>query len=437
MNVAALRARSLALLAGLALGACGGGSDGPAPITGDCAIPQQNQAVYDTMQQYYLWYEELPELDPRGFASPQALLDALVLKPLDRFSYLTTQAAEDALFGAGQFVGLGFRSAIRNDELRIADVFEDGPADGAGLVRGSTILAIDGVPAADLLATPGGLTAALGPAELGYEVTLQFRNPDGAEFNVAVAKDVVTIPPVSAVRIFAVNGRPTAYLLFRNFVSPSIPALDRAFAELRAAGVTQLIVDLRYNGGGLVSVLEHFANLLGSRIAPGAVFAAYEHNDKNSERDRQFLFASEPLEAALQLERLVLITTPATASASEMLVNGMPPYVTTATVGRETFGKPVGQFGFRFCEQVLRPVSFRTVNSLGQGDYFDGIPADCPAGDTLDVAFGQPGEASFDTAVSWLEQGFCPQPVETLAPLRVLTDEPAPERPRWQPNDAH
>jgi 3-methyladenine DNA glycosylase/8-oxoguanine DNA glycosylase len=74
VNVAALRARSLALLAGLALGACGGGSDGPAPITGDCSIPQQNQAVYDTMQQYYLWYEELPQLDPRGFASPEALL---------------------------------------------------------------------------------------------------------------------------------------------------------------------------------------------------------------------------------------------------------------------------------------------------------------------------------------------------------------------------
>jgi carboxyl-terminal processing protease len=438
VNVAALRARALALLAGLALGACGGGdSDGPAPITGDCGIPQQNQAVYDTLQQYYLWYEALPELDPRGFDSPEALLDALVLKPLDRFSYITTQAAEDALFGASQFVGLGFRSAIRNDELRVADVFEAGPADGAGLVRGSTLLAVDGVPVAELLATPGGFTAALGPAEVGYEVTLQFRNPDGQEFTVAVAKDVVTIPPVSAVRIFVVNGRPTAYLLFRNFVEPSIPALDSAFAELRAAGVTQLIVDLRYNGGGLVSVLEHFANLLGSRIAPGAVFAAYEHNDKNSERDRQFLFASEPPEAALQLERLVLITTPATASASEMLVNGMPPYVTTATVGQETFGKPVGQFGFRFCEKVLRPVSFRTVNGLGQGDYFDGIPADCPAGDTLDVAFGQPGEASFDTAVSWLEQGFCPQPVETLAPLRMLTDAPAPERPRWQPNDAH
>jgi len=437
VKAAARGARALVLLAALALGACGGGSDGSAPITGSCAIPQQNQAVYDTLQQYYLWYEELPQLDPQGFASPEALLDALLFKPLDRFSYITTQAEEEALFGSSQFIGLGFRSAIANGVLRTSDVFEGGPADGAGLVRGSTILAVDGVPTAELLATPGGFTAALGPAEIGYEVTLHFRNPGGAEFIETIAKAVVTIPPVSAVRIFEVNGQATGYLVFRNFVVPGIPALDSAFEQLRAAGVTQLIVDLRYNGGGLVSVLEHFANLLGSRIAPGALFAAYQHNDKNSGRDRQFLFSAEPRESALDLARLVFITTPATASASEMLVNGMPPYVITATVGRETFGKPVGQLGFLFCEKVLRPVSFRTVNGLGQGDYFDGIPADCPAGDTLDVAFGQPGEASFDTAVSWLEQGFCPQPVETLAPLRMLTDEPAPERPRWQPNDAH
>jgi carboxyl-terminal processing protease len=438
MNQVARRVRYLTLLAAVALAACGGGSDGLAPITRDCSIPRQNQAVYQTMQQHYLWNEELPVLDPRDFPSPEALLDALRFTPLDRFSYLTTQAEEDALFGAGQFVGLGFRSTLGGGAVRASDVFEGAPAAAAGLMRGSSILAVDGVPIAEVLAASGDdISAALGPAEIGYEVTLHFRNPDGLEFIETIAKDVVTIPPVTAARIFEVNGQPTGYLVFRNFVEPGIVALEVAFAELRAAGVTQLILDLRYNNGGLLSVMEHFANLLGGRIAPGAVFAAYLHNDNNAARDRQFLLASQPPASALDLELLVLITTPATASAAEMLVNGISPYVTTATVGRETFGKPVGQAGFLFCEKVLRPVSFRVVNGLGQGDFFDGIPADCPADDTLEVALGHEGEASFDTAKFWLQHGFCPQLAEPVAPLRLPAVEPEHERPRWRPNDAH
>jgi carboxyl-terminal processing protease len=440
VSVSAGWPRILALLvaftATLVLGACGGGSGSriPRPAADVCSIPQQNLTIYQLMQQYYLWYEELPELDPRAFPSPEALLDELRFAPLDRFSYLTTRAEEEALFGESQFVGLGFRTWLADGGVRVSDVFEGGPADEAGLVRGSTILAVDGVPIAIVLEQPGGFSAALGPAEVGYEVSLHFRNPDQQEYIETLAKTVVTIPPVTALHVFEVNGMPTGYLVLRNFVQPGIPALNEAFQQLRAAGVTQLIVDLRYNGGGLLAVLEHLADLLGSRIAPGAPFAAVLHNDKNTERDYTSLFRSTPLASALDLERLVLISTHATASASEMLINGMSPYVASVTVGSATYGKPVGQLGFLFCERILRPVSFRTVNSLGAGDYFDGIPADCPAGDTLDVPFGHEGEASYDAAVFWLEHGFCPVP-ETFEPLHVPL--PPEERPLWQPNDAH
>jgi carboxyl-terminal processing protease len=84
--------------------------------------------------------------------------------------------------------------------------------------------------------------------------------------------------------------------VFRNFVLPGMAALDEAFAEFARPACTQLIVDLRYNGGGLVSVLEHFASLLGSRIAPGQVFASYRYNDKNSARNETFCFADPPPE---------------------------------------------------------------------------------------------------------------------------------------------
>lgn len=418
----------------LALTACGGGGGGN--NVDECSIAAQNQAVYATMQQWYFWYQELPELDPDSFASPEALLESLRFAPLDRFSYLTTQAEEEALFGASQFVGFGFRSIAADGAQIASDVFEGGPADAAGLVRGSRILAVDGVPIGTVLATPGGFAGALGPAEVGHEVTLEFRNPDGAEFTETLSKEVVTIPPVTAVGILDIGGDMTGYLVFRNFVEPGVAALDAAFAEFRAAGVTRLIVDLRYNGGGLISVLEHFANLLGSRIAPGMPFVSYQFNDKSSHLNDTFLIRSAPLPDALQLERLVMITSGGTASAAEMLVNGMPPYVTAVTVGSKTFGKPVGQFGFQFCEKVLRPVTFRTINALGVTDFFDGLPADCAAGDTLDVPFGTAGEASFDAAVFWLRHGFCPTTAQQqLAQPQSVPDE-AQERLLWRVNDA-
>jgi carboxyl-terminal processing protease len=439
MTLSRFASRVSAVSFGLVLSACGD-SGSVRDIATDCSIPAQNQAVYNTMQQWYLWYEKLPVLNPAGFASPQALLDALiapVMDPVDRFSYLTTQAEEEALFGASQFIGFGFRQQTGEDSVTVLDVFEDGPADQGGLDRGSSILAIDGVPIADILASEEGLGGALGPAEIGYELEMTFRNRAGDEITATLVKDTVTIPPVTATQVFDLDGVTTGYLVFRNFVDPGIPALNTAFTEFSNAGVTQLIVDLRYNGGGLLRVVEHFANLLASRDHPGLPFSSYWYNDKNSGRNETFNFTVNPAEIALSLDKLVFITTPGTASASEMLVNGLPPYIETITVGSETFGKPVGQLGFLFCEQVLRPVSFEVVNALGEGGYFDGIAPDCAAADNVALPFGAAGEDSFDTAVHWLSTGTCPLVSATEAEaFERLQAEPAP-RPRYRPNDAY
>ncbi|MGD9387819.1 MAG: PDZ domain-containing protein, partial [Gammaproteobacteria bacterium] len=245
------------MLASATLVACGGSSgSGSGTVTAppdDCSVAAQNETIYEIMQQYYLWYEELPDVDPTSFDSQQALLDALRSLPQDRFSYLTTVAEEEALFGSSQFVGVGFRSRVDaelNEQL-VLDVFEGGPADQVGLTRGSRILAVDGVPIADILAA-GSFSAALGPSEVGFSFELTFAQPDGTVFTETLVKDVVTIPPVTATRVFDVGGATTGYMVFRNFVTPGVDALDATFDDFQAAGVTQLIVDLRYNGGGLV-----------------------------------------------------------------------------------------------------------------------------------------------------------------------------------------
>ncbi len=394
-----------------------------------CAIPLQNQFVYQTMQDIYLWYQEIPDLNPSGFLSPEALLEAIRFAPLDRFSYIDLAADDQAFLEAGQFVGFGFRSRTEETEVVILDVFEGGPADAAGMVRGSRILEVDGVPIADVLAA-GSFSESLGPAEEGFEVSFRFGNPDGSVVTDTLAKEVVSIPPVTATRIFEVNGAPTGYLVFRNFVDTGVPQLTEAFADFRAAGVRQVIVDLRYNTGGLVRVLEHFGDLLGGRIADNQVLLTYQFNDKNTAMN-QSLFIEQRAES-MDLQRVVFITTPSSASASEMLINGLDPFVTDlVTVGDVTFGKPVGQLGYVFCDKILRPASFKTVNALGLGEFFDGIPVDCPAGDDPAFGFGETGEPSFDAAVQYLEFGVCP----AAAAVPDGLQKPAAPRPAYHLRD--
>ena len=123
----------------------------------------------------------------------------------------------------------------------------------------------------------------------------------------------------------------------------------------------------------------------------------FTHNDKQSSRNTAYRLEAKP--QALGVTRLVVITTRGSASASEAIVNGLRPYMDVKVVGDTTFGKPVGQYGFDFCEKVLYPVSFLVTNARGEADYFNGIPADCAAPDDVDHALASPQEASLAEAL--------------------------------------
>jgi hypothetical protein len=111
---------------------------------------------------------------------------------------------------------------------------------------------------------------------------------------------------------------------------------------------------------------------------------------------------------SVSLSRLVVIASGRTASASELVINGMDPHVEVTIVGANTFGKPVGQVGLDFCEQILRPTAFQTTNANDFGDYFDGLPVDCAAADDLDVAVGADTDPNMVAALGFLDTGACP-----------------------------
>lgn len=402
---AVLPAFALAL-AGCSSGGGGGGAAAPAaaPPPDDCSATAQKQFVDDVMRDIYLWQSELPAVDLADFDSPEALLEALLFTPLDRFSDIRDEQTETAFFSDSQFIGIGLGTRIVGDELFVTQAFADGPAAAAGLDRGYRLLRINGAAVATLL-DGGGLDGAFGPDEIGVEVVLEYADLAGAVATAQLFKRLVTIETVSAVAVLDAGGVPTGYVAFRNFVQPSFAALEGAFADLRAAGVQDLVLDLRYNGGGLVSVADFLANLLGGEVTAGDVFSRRVHNENNTALDTTTLFADEA--EALDLRRVVIITTGATASASELVINGLVPFVDVTLVGEPSFGKPVGAYGYGFCSKILRPTSFASENALGEGDYFDGFAVDCQAVDDLGHALGDPLEASLAEALHYLANGSC------------------------------
>ncbi len=225
---------------------------------------------------------------------------------------------------------------------------------------------------------------------------------------------------VSLTQIVEVDGRKVGYLFFRNFVRPSEAALNEAFTALKAAGATELVLDLRYNGGGLVDVAVQLASLIGGARTSSQVMINWAFNDRiaaSSNRVTRFL---ETPPQTLNLQRLVVITTRASASASELIINSLRPYLPVTVVGDTTYGKPVGQYSFTFCEKVLVPVVFSLKNVNNEGDFFTGIPADCAAGDDLAHQLGDPAEASYAEALTVIRTGACSARAEGAAAAQRL-----------------
>jgi carboxyl-terminal processing protease len=392
-----------------------------------CTVARQNLYVRDVMQQYYFWYQALPDPDPTRFASPEAYLDRIRYRPLDEsFSYISAKAADEAYYGDSQYVGFGFSTttALSADsaavQMRVTQVYPESPAAEIGLARGDVIEAVQGRSVTEWWRA-GQLGTMFGPSDPGVQRAVVFSRAGGERVTASMSKRLVTIPTVSLVDIYEVDGRRVGYVFFRNFVQPSVAALDAAFEQLRAAQVQELVLDLRYNGGGLVSVAQHLASLIGGTRTSDQLFTEFFHNDKNAFRNRVLRF--EEKAHWLTLDRVVVIATGSSASASELVVNALRPFMPVVLVGDTTYGKPVGQYSFDFCDKVLHPVAFTLRNADGYGDFFGGFPPDCAEGDDLDRQLGDPEEASLAEALHVIRTGTCRRPpAEAAARARAVRD---------------
>ena len=390
-----------------------------------CTTTSQNLWVRDQLNTYYYWYQNLtPNVNPANFTSPEAYLEAVRYRPIDNYySFITTAAASDAFYSDSQVIKYGFTQMVGANDILVLQVWPDSPAGDAGLARGDRITRVNGTPVATHVAS-GTLSAAFGPDTVGQTVSIEFDKPTGEHKTAQMVKRVVTIPTVSLTRVYEYAGRRVGYIFFSNFVQPSTAALTDAFAALKTAGANELVLDLRYNGGGLVDVAQHLASLIGGTRTNGQPAFNYVHNDKVGPVLNKTTRFSLP-DNALTLDRLFVIATHSTASASELVPNALRAFIPVIFIGDTTYGKPVGQYGMRFCDKILYPVAFSIKNANLEGDYFDGIPPDCPALDDATHQLGDPEEASFAEALTYIRTGACtPRTASESRALRLSPSMP-------------
>ncbi len=435
----------ICLLAFAGLTACGGGGGGvagPQPGSTACSVDGQKQFVLDNLYAWYLWNDLLPAgINIADFASAEELVFEVTRQfgpqdasgnPIDLFSSVGSLVADQEFFGEGKFEGFGFSWRFADQaqtDFRITRTFAGSPADVGGLDRGQQVLSLNTRTVADIAAAEGVSAFFAANETVNFEVQPLV----GAIFTSSITKAIVTIDPIPQWRIIDKgNGRNVGYLELSTFISTANAELDTVFAAFVAAGVTEVILDLRYNGGGLVNTSELLGDYFGGFVAQNLVFSSTEFNaDRAAVNNSTRLLAR--LGNSLNLSQLVVIATRGTASASELVTNGMIPHVDVAIVGDRTFGKPVGQIGLDFCDKILRPTSFKLANALGDGDYFDGLPVDCPATDDLSFAIGADLDPNMIAAMSYLDTSTCPV-ASTVPGNQLKSAEPSralePERHR-------
>jgi carboxyl-terminal processing protease len=420
------------------LQACGGGGGGgnSGPVSGSaggsgspqsCSIADQRQQVTAFMQDEYYWYSQMPAANTSA-TTMDAFFQSMLFRPTDRFSFTETTQAFQQLFEEGTFTGYGYTITLSdpaNLVLRVRIVEPQGPAAAAGLKRGDTIISIDGFTVAQILAGAGGG----GVATEGVARTMVVRDNSGTTKTIQMTSATFPLTPVHDVLVLdgTRNGQPVkvGYLGYTQFVTYSENDLIGAVRSFAAQGASELVLDMRYNGGGDIDTSRNLASLIGGARLAGKVFAALRYNDKNTAKNQDFDFVT-PAASMTTLPRIVVIASGNTASASELVINGLKPFMDVVLVGSTTYGKPYGFEPFSYCGTTYNAVNFEVFNSAGVGGYTSGFTPTCPANDDLDHQLGDPNEAELKTALGYIATGACPQSAQSAllvsTPPGVLGD---------------
>lgn len=378
-------------------------------------------SVYYYTYYFYLWQDQLPGSFPtHNYRTADELLNALKGyaknpkgQPIDRYSFLDREGTINQEIQQGYTGSFGFDIRYYTEEALYVKLVDEGsPAYQAGLRRGWQLTEVNGRRDLSLAAMELDdfeyLFRALFDAPT---IQLKAKNPAGQEQSFTLQKAIYNIRPVLAHRIFDVGGQKVGYFAFNMFVTNQLirAQLDDIMNQFSAAGVKKLIIDLRYNGGGDVATANYISNMVAPASANNKLMNQYVINNILwSEGWGHFIFYPSYFNKTntLDPDRIYFLVTNGTASASELLINNLTPYMDIKLVGDgNTYGKPVGYFGWDIMGVDLYAVSFQTLNANDFGDFFEGMPVDQFARDGLTRDFGDPLEEMTAQALYHVQHG--------------------------------
>ena len=367
-----------------------------------------NTFIYLAMDSYYLWQAQMPtNIDLRYEKEPKVYFDKLLYKPEDRWSIITDDYDAVSAGREGVETTFGYDLAYGafpdNSYFAIVRfVFPDSPAAQAGLMRGSLITAVNGESITDenyqqlYYSARNELTLGRLEDNVIYDngtITIEARN--------------MSLSPIIEEKILEIDNQKIGYLHYSNFFSGSEPALDALFGRFKAAGVHHLVLDLRYNGGGALNTAVHLGSLIapervlnGNTILATCQWNAYyqDYWAKNNPDQLRVLFETkEKAVNNLNLDKVYILTGSGSASASELVMTGLAPYMDVVKIGNTTHGKYTASFLFQVEEYVsgawspirgaenwgIQPIAFRYANALGVTDFKDGFVPDYAVQDAL------------------------------------------------------
>ncbi|HEU4553826.1 MAG TPA: S41 family peptidase [Chitinophaga sp.] len=430
-------------------------------------IATVNDSMYFIFKDEYLWNDVIPDsatFKPNSYSSLKDMFNALIAfkknaagKNMDRYGFLDDGAVAGEINEgiAGDFgMDLGYNDV---NDLRVLYVYEGSPAYNQGIRRTWQITAVNGN--SDITYNEANVERISNAIYYSSSVTLTLKKPDGTSVTVTLNTANYNINPVLYSSVLNVGGKHVGYLVFNQFISldKTQTQLDAAFDKFVAGNVTDLVIDLRYNGGGSVETAEYLANLIApASVGTSLMYKEYYNTNLTNHQYSNYLktkkvpgasyswgdvfddWVSNPSfyfekKKTLDVSNVVFIGTGSTASASELVMNVLKPYMTVKLVGDTTYGKPVGFVGITIGGKDMYAVSIWSKNAQNQGDYFDGF---FPDGGTatyedFSIDWGSTSELLLRKALITLgvpesELGRVKQSTESLRTLRENAVIPNP-----------
>jgi carboxyl-terminal processing protease len=383
----------------------------PTPTTGSTSASALKDTAIADARDIYLWYNQIPStFNAQTYSDPNTIMEAVrqysnepgFSAPVDKWSFGMKQTDWDNLsngvsgdFGMSVFF-------FKEGDLRVKSVERSSPAGLAGIRRGWRITKING---STNIATSNAdfISNAVWSSQTG---TFTFTKPDGSSVDLNLAAASYKEHPVYLDSIYNVGSKKVGYFSFNSFLGDTTELYNefsRVFSKFAAANINDLVVDLRYNGGGYVTVQQKLADWLVPASGNGQLMMKEQFNDKYTQYNSTDYFQKL---GSLNLSRIYFIVSHNTASASELLINNLKPFVDVQLVGpSKTYGKPVGFFPIPVGDWYIFPVSFRSTNKNGQGNYFNGMDLNSTVSDGLDKDWGDVTETCLQSALSNISTG--------------------------------